>query len=390
METLKNLKSTFKPKVGPKEIKIKGKMKNWKFSLLLVFFTSITFVQNSFGQAFNASVFPQGQCTNPLNIYTISAIVSATSAGATSYSWQIQGPTGPCPILTISAAPNTGTALNATVSCCGVYTAFCTAWNNGNFIQSVQANFTVFCATSASVSVAGTSTSNAICQGSSATLTAIGATSAVWVAQNCFGTNTLATGPATIVHSPQCNTTYTMIGTNSSGCPVNATTQINVQSATVTASPATASLCPGAPFNVTSTTTIGNNTLNYSPGTVSTTVQWKNPNGTTIGAAANINNVAAIAGPYSVIVTYTGAAGTCTTLSTINVSTISTINVSIITTPTSGTICAGQSATLTANSIQTAAASYSWQNSFFPFTNNGVKSIVKTPPASPPTSTVRL
>ncbi len=136
-----------------------------------------------------------------------------TSAGAATYLWNT-GATG----AALSVSP-TG---NTTYSVTGTDAAGCA--------KTVVANVTVNALPSVNVSSA------TICSGSTANLTASGASTYTW--------NTGATGSSLSV-SPASNTTYTVIGTSAAGCVKSNTTGVTVTSAPVI-TVSSASLCAGS------------------------------------------------------------------------------------------------------------------------------------------------
>src|SRR5205814_1971718 len=112
--------------------------------------------------------------------YTTVGFVAAGINGATNYTWTFAGPAGKNLTITpVPTPPNATCVIQATA--CGIYSIYCTAFNNTVNpgtpvpIQTNLREFTITCPTAASITAVGLSTNNAICVGSSATLTGVGA-----------------------------------------------------------------------------------------------------------------------------------------------------------------------------------------------------------------------
>lgn len=174
--------------------------------------------------------------------------------------------------------------------------------------------------------VTAASSSTAICAGSSATLTAGGATSYVW--------NTASTLTAIPV-TPTVTTSYTVTGTNAVSCTNTAVATITVNAAPVVsiASP-TAGICAGSSATLTAS---GANTYVWSNG-AATAANAVSPAVTTVYTATGTS--------------VAGCVGTSTSTLTVNANPVVSIAG-----PTTG-ICAGTSATLTASGANT----YVWSN----------------------------
>ncbi len=171
-------------------------------------------------------------------------------------------------------------------------------------------------------------TSETICAGTTATITATGATSYTWVG----GGTPSGTGNQNLTHNPASTQSYTVTGTTS-GCFSSATGTITVTQAPVVGIiPPPASVCPGTPATLTATG--------------ATTYTWVG-GGTSSGSKLTDSPIA------TTNYTVTGTIGICTATA------IGKITVgsapSILT--TDATICSGSTgATLTANG----GTSYSW------------------------------
>ena len=164
-----------------------------------------------------------------------------TASGGTAYQW-ITGAT----TASISVSPTSTTVYTATVT----GSNGCTTTATYSLCVNPKPNVTANCAS--------------ICSGSSATLTASGASSYNW----STGGNSCS-----ITVSPTANTTYTVTGTDSKGCTATTTTTVTVGTGfKLTVSPAGgASICSGA---CTTLSASGGNTYSWSNGicSASTTV----------------------------------------------------------------------------------------------------------------------
>ena len=222
----------------------------------------------------------------------------------TSWSWNMPG-----------ASVATSTLQNPTVSYAtgGVYSVTLTA-TNAVGSNSITKTFTII--GTPTVAAAGTSSA---CAGSSATLTASGATSYTW--------NPGALTGATVVVSPASTTTYSLVGATGA-CSGNTTKVV-----TITPNPTVAvnssTICP-----------TGTATLTASG---ATTYSWS-----TGSTATSINPSPTITTTYSVTGTTSGCTNTKTTSVTVAPNPTVAVN--------SATICAGSPANLTASG----ATTYSW------------------------------
>lgn len=168
-----------------------------------------------------------------------------------------------------------------------------------------------------------------ICDGSSGTLHATGATSYSWSP----ATGLSSTTGASVTAIPTTTTTYTIIGNNGSVCADTVTATVTVNPTPVINVPSI-SICPGSSGPMTAT-----GASFYS---------WAPPTGLSSTTDSSI-----IAGPPGTTTyTITGTNGGCsgTTTATVTVASSLTINA------TDATICAGENTTLTA----TGATSYTW------------------------------
>lgn len=223
------------------------------------------------------------------------------------------GPPGPFSYLW-----NTGaTTAVITTSVGGVYTA---TFTNGNGCMASQ-SVTITAIPAVTINISATPT--AVCAGSSATLTASGATTYTW-----------NTGPTTssVVVTPSVLTTYTVNGSNGS-CTSSRTISIAVNAnptVNVVASPTL--VCAGSTSTLTAS---GATTYSWSTGATTTLITVTPTTSTT----------------YTV--TGMNAAG-CSNTRTVTVNTIAAPSVSVTATPTS--MCSGSTATI----IASGATTYSW------------------------------
>lgn len=223
---------------------------------------------------------------------------SLTASGATSYTW--------------NTGPNTNTLNITPVNT----TTYAVSGTSGACSGSNTATVTV-------VSVPSVSVTNAsICSGSSATLTASGASNYTWTPN---GQTT-----ASIIENPNATTIYTTTGSN--GICTNTTTATVSVTSTPTLVVSSSTICPTQTATLTAS---GANTYTWNPGNVS-------------------GNTYTISPSSNTLITIDGANGTCTSSTTATI----TIGSGLSITVNSPTICAGETAILTANG----AASYTWSN----------------------------
>lgn len=264
-------------------------------------YTVTLVASNSFGSSAPATQTISITATPTLAAVASPSVICAgqssvlTATGATSYTWSPGGAT----ISTVSVSPATTTVYTVTGANGG-----CTA------TRTVQVNVTP----SPTVTV----NSPTICAGSTATLTASGATSYVW------STGSTA---SSITVTPSATTSYTVTGTTS-GCSSAATSTVTVTPLpTVTVNSAT--ICAGSTATLTAS---GATTYSWNTGSTSSSI--------------NVTPVA------TTVYTVTGTTSGCSSASTATASVVPNPTV----TASSATVCSGASATLTA----TGATSYSW------------------------------
>lgn len=237
---------------------------------------------------------------NPVSTCGTQTITLAGS-GASTYSWS----TG-----STSSTINVSPAANTSYTLVGTSAAGCS-------------NATVVTVTVNPIpSVSLTASSNSICSGSSAILSASGASSYTW----STGSNA-----SSISVNPPSATTYTFIGSNSAGCTKTMSVNIGVNSLP-TVNSTSASVCSGK-----TATLVANGATTYT---------WSN---STIGSSNVITPLGTT--NYTVIGT---AANGCTNQS------VSQVSVVVLPTVTaaSSTLCSGSTATINASGANT----YTWSN----------------------------
>ncbi len=214
-----------------------------------------------------------------------------------------------------------GTVSNTVVVSPTVTTVYSVTATNGAGCTTTR---TVNLVVNTTPTVAASASSSSICSGTSATLTATGATNYTW-------TPGPITGSIAVV-SPTTNTTYTVRGANGN-CTNTQTLAISVISTpTITASASPTIICAGSTSTLSAT---GATSYTWNPGAITSSTTVVTPT---------------IATVYTVSGTNGGVcAATRTVLVNVNTPTISTVS-----SPTS--ICIGSSATLTASGANT----YTW------------------------------
>lgn len=261
------------------------------------------------------------------------------AAGAITYTWS--------PSATLSSS--TGTPVAATPTVPTKYVVTGTAANGCIAKDSV----TISINPSPTVSIKNSSPSF-ICSGTTDTLTASGATSYVWSPASLLNTTT---GPQ-VLTTPTVTTTYTVIGTNASGCndtvPITITV---VTTPTITVTPASPGICPGDSVLLVAS---GASTYSWSP---------------TLGIdSLNIDSVEAKPASNTTY-TVTGFAGGCSAKDSV---TISVGKLVVSASSVSSILCSGNSTNMTASG----AATYTWSPG-----NTLNDSITATVTATPTTTT---
>jgi gliding motility-associated-like protein len=276
-------------------------------------------------------------------VYTVTGTVGGCFATATS-----TVTINPTPTITINSSPASLCAgQTATLTASGVST--CTWSANAGSAQTLTvgitpagtATYTVNgttsgCSSSANIvvsvnplpTVTAVSTSTAVCSGSTATLTAGGATTYTWSAN----LGSVSTNPVTV--SPVASDTYVVTGTDGNSCVNTATVTVDVTpSPTLTSGATTPTICAGQ-----------TDTLIVSG---ATTYTWM-PGGA-------ITNTVSVAPASTTTYVVTGdAGGGCTATQTVIVTVTPLPSLTVTANPAA--ICTGGSSTLTA----TGATTYTW------------------------------
>ncbi len=214
-----------------------------------------------------------------------------TANGATNYTWS----------PTTGLSPTTGSTVTASPATTTTYTVTGTTGSCSN-----TANVTVT-VTPITVTVSPDVT---ICNGTSTTLTAGGATNYTWTPT----TGLSPTTGATVTASPTTTTTYTVTGTTGS-CSNTADVTVTVNPIPSISASNNGPLCAGQTFNLTAN------------GSATATYSWTGPN----GFSSNLQNPsgtasAASAGTYTVTITENGCSATATTTLAISSTAVPTIN----------------------------------------------------------------
>ncbi|MES2566145.1 MAG: gliding motility-associated C-terminal domain-containing protein [Bacteroidota bacterium] len=245
-----------------------------------------------------------------------SATLSAS--GATTYTWNPGTLTGASAIVTPSAT-----------------TVYSVTGNNGTCSGTQTITLVVNSVPTLSIS----SSSSSICSGSSATLTASGASSYTWNPGTLAG--------AMIVVSPTTTTTYTVDGTNGSCTGTQTITLLVNPVPTITVTANSNTICAGVSATLTAN---GATTYTWNPGALT---------GATVAVSPTTTTTYTLNGD--------NGAG-CVSSETITINVNSTPIIAIVATPT--TLCAAGSVTLTGSG----AVSYTWNP-----TSANTPSIVDTP-----------
>ncbi|MFN8711228.1 MAG: T9SS type A sorting domain-containing protein [Bacteroidota bacterium] len=252
---------------------------------------------------------------NPLPVVAANTSASAicvggsatlTATGATSYTWMPGNLTG----ASVAVSPIATTTYTVT----------------GTNANGCSSTATVAVTVNPLPVVAANTSASAICVGGSATLTATGATTYVWMPGNLTGSSVSVSQTAT--------TTYTVTGTNQFGCSSTATVNVVVNPLPVVAANTSASaICVGGSATLTAT---GATSYTWMPGNLT-------------GASVAVSPIATT----TYTVTGTNANG-CSSTATVAVK-VNPLPVVAANTSASS-ICVGGSATFTA----TGAPSYTW------------------------------
>ncbi|MCA6364975.1 MAG: T9SS type A sorting domain-containing protein [Bacteroidetes bacterium] len=252
---------------------------------------------------------------NPLPAIGASASASAICIGASANLTATGG-------VTYNWMPGSLTGATVTVSPVSTTTYTVTGTDANGCQNTAQITITV----NPLPSVNASASPAAICDGSTANLSATGAVSYTWMPGSLSG--------AAVAVTPSATTTYTVTGTDANGCENTAQTTVTVNSLpTVNASASATSICAGASTTLSAT---GANTYVWNPGNLS-------------GASVSVSPAATT----TYTVTGTDANG-CNAVSTITITVNPLPAVSASASPAA--VCIGSSSTLSA----TGAVTYVW------------------------------
>jgi hypothetical protein len=279
---------------------------------------------------------------NPLPVVTASgsaticagASTPLSASGATNYSWSPSGLVSNAGIVNPQANPPATTSYTVTGTTNG-----CS--NTATTVITVNPLPTV------SATGGGT-----FCAGTSAPLSAGGASSYSWLPVTGLDNAAIATPNAT----PASTITYTVTGTDVNGCKNTASTTVTITPIPVLTIAGTSTICAGASTTLTAS---GATTYSWSPATG-------------LSNAAIANPVASPAATTTY--TVTGTTGACTSTKTIVV----TVNsIPVVAIAGANPICSGTSETLTASG----ATTYSWSPA------TGLSSTTSATPVASPAAT---
>jgi gliding motility-associated-like protein len=281
----------------------------------------------------NGPTLTTSSASNTLICQGSNALLSV--GGASSYTWS--PPTG------LSAT--SGASVTATPSVTTIYTVTGTAANGCNNAYSPTV-FTVSINAAPTLSLNSSASNGVICQGTSATLTASGASTYSWSPPT--GLNTV-TGP-TVIASPSVTIVYTLQATGANGC-VNtlmpATFTLNVSSLpTLSISPSASlnSICRGSNISIGAS---GASSYTWSPASSLNTATGPN-----VIASPSVTTV------YTVVAQSAGGCSNASAPQTLTV-TVNPTPVISLSANMSDSICLGQSISIT---VLGSATSYTWNN----------------------------
>jgi gliding motility-associated-like protein len=291
--------------------------------------TSITFpTAGAFTISCSASVAAQGVSTANQTITVVATPTlvptafpatvcvgsssTLTALGATTYTW--------LPMGTVSQSVSVTPFVNTTYSVIGA---------NGTCTSIA----TVSVATIPPLNVTTSSTSQTVCPGGSATITASGATTYTWAPDPSLST----TSGSVVVASPTVATTYTVVGQTGSCGGATVVTIGMGTTLNLTLTPTSAVVCPGGSATLTAN---GASSYTWTPSS-----SLSSSSGAVVTASPSVNTA------YTVF----GASGTCTGQATSNITIGPPIPISISASP-AFTVCPGGSTTLTA----VGANNYTW------------------------------
>jgi len=264
------------------------------------------------------------------NSDSLKVVPTTTVSGAQTYVWS--------PATGLNATTGTAVAANPNTPGSNIYTVTGTNSLNGVSCSSIATSTVLVIATP---TITATANPNAICMGSTATLTAVGnAISYTW-----SPVTTPITGSVVTV-SPTVTTIYTVTGTNASGCISSTATTLTVN--------------PVPSFSINNTNPAfckGDSSkliiIPTGTPTVSATYNWAPATGLNATTGTLVTATPVVNTTYTVIATATTGGCQLPHITTVTVHTLSPLAI----TPSATTICNGNSTTLsTSNSLTV----YTW------------------------------
>jgi gliding motility-associated-like protein len=268
--------------------------------------------------------------SSPTTSVCLGSAETFTAAGANTYTWtsSANGGLGSTSGSTVTATPTTTATATYTVNA-----------TDGNGCKNSQA-LTINVIPLPTLTLTATSTT--VCSSSSATLTASGnSTSYIWTSSAGGGLS--STSGSSVTAMPTISpATYTVVGSNATGCSsIAKTTSLTIiTTPTISISSATYTTCLNAPvtFSVS-----GANSYNWSP--------TSNMAGSTTGTPTVTPSSTA-----TVVYNVTGISNACASIASTVTLTVNPLPVLTVATPSTYTICNGGSQTFTV----TGASSYTW------------------------------
>ncbi len=233
--------------------------------------------------------------------FCIGGNTTLTASGASTYFW----------------APATGLSSTTGATVIASHTATLTYTVTGTDANGCTKTKTVVVTVNSLPTVSISPSSATICNGTSTTLTASGATTYAWAPSTGLNTTT----GATVVANPASTITYTVTGTDANGCTNTKTLTVQVNtSPTVNVNPTSSTVCNGSSTTLTAS---GATSYSWSPSTgLNTTVGATviatpasnityTVTGTTAGCSAAATSVVSVSSLAAGIATATGGSNTC-------------------------------------------------------------------------------
>lgn len=187
---------------------------------------SIVFLPNTQkAQTFNFQINQSSNCWSFSN-QTVSAVVTSTIPGATSYVFTVAvSPVSSCAAPSITNTASNGSSCVIFFPCCGVYTISCCVFVGAfPFSYPVMHTTTLACGQGGALSVTNTAQNTTLCAGSPATISVSGSETYTW----SNGSNS-----SSIVVTPSTSTCYSLTAVSLTGCRKDTLSQcVQVKSCT--------------------------------------------------------------------------------------------------------------------------------------------------------------